>query len=137
MIETYFHCGPGYCPHLIREGWQVAQLNYLPELHRTFIHRVERHRQTDEVFVLCNGGSILTAAAECEAGLKFEVVRMKTGVTYNIPAGVWHNIAMMPDDLVIIVEKNNTHLADLEYRDFTPVESASWHHSLAQLGRQT
>jgi hypothetical protein len=44
---------------------------------------------------------------------------------------------MMPDDLVIIVEKNNTHLADLEYRDFTPVESASWHHSLAQLGRQT
>ena len=30
MIETYFHSGEGYNPFLVREGWQVAQLNYLP-----------------------------------------------------------------------------------------------------------
>jgi hypothetical protein len=136
MIETLFHCGPGYSPHLIRDGWQVAQLNYLPELHWAAIHRVERHRQTDEVFVLCKGGAVLTAAVDCEAGLLFQVVRMKTGVTYNIPSGVWHNIAMTPDDLVIIVEKNNTHLADVEYREFTPDERASWHCALAQEERR-
>ena len=29
MIESYFHKGEGYNPFLIREGWQVAQLNHV------------------------------------------------------------------------------------------------------------
>jgi mannose-6-phosphate isomerase-like protein (cupin superfamily) len=132
LIETYFHAGPGYEPFLVRAGWQVAQLNFVPEQRAANIHRVERHARTDEVFVLCQGGAILVAAQEGAGGLRFESVRMKPGVTYNIPAGVWHNIAMLPGDLVIIVEKDNTHRTDFEYRSFTRREQAAWARTLAR-----
>ena len=134
LIETYFHAGPGYEPFLVRAGWQVAQLNFVPEQRAAHIHRVERHAHTDEVFVLCQGSAILVAAEEGAAGLRFEAVRMKPGVTYNIPTGVWHNIAMMPGDLVIIVEKDNTHRTDVEYRSFTRREQTAWAKALARPG---
>ena len=133
LIETYFHAGPGYEPFLVRAGWQVAQLNFVPEQRAAHINRAERHAHTDEVFVLCQGGAILVAAEEGAAGLRFEAVRMKPGVTYNIPAGVWHNIAMMPGDLVIIVEKDNTHRTDVEYRNFTLRERTAWVRTIARL----
>lgn len=133
LIETYFHAGRGYEPLLVRAGWQVAQLNFLPEQRAAQIARVERHVHTDEVFILCKGGAILVAAADGAAGLRFEAVRMKAGVTYNLPAGVWHNIAMTPDDLVIIVEKDNTHRTDVEHRNFTQREQTAWTRTLARL----
>jgi hypothetical protein len=133
LIETYFHAGPGYEPFLVRAGWQVAQLNFLPEQGAAHINRVERHVHTDEVFVLCQGGSILVAAEEGAAGLRFKALRMKPGVTYNIPTGVWHNIAMMPGDLVIIVEKDNTQRTDVEYRNFTLRERTAWARTIARL----
>jgi mannose-6-phosphate isomerase-like protein (cupin superfamily) len=133
LIETYFHAGPGYDPFLVRAGWQVAQLNFHPEQRATHINRVERHAHTDEVFVLCRGGSIIVAAIAGAAGLRFKAVRMKPGVTYNIPAGVWHNIAMIPGDLVIIVEKDNTHRTDVEYRNFTLREQTAWARTIARL----
>lgn len=30
MIEVYYHEKEGYNPFFIREGWQIAQLNYQP-----------------------------------------------------------------------------------------------------------
>ena len=36
MIKRLFRCGPGYGPHLIRDGRQVAQLNQLPKLRWAF-----------------------------------------------------------------------------------------------------
>ena len=47
MIETYFHSGEGYNPFLVREGWQVAQLNYLPGHGFDEIEQIEVHRETD------------------------------------------------------------------------------------------
>ena len=121
-IERYFHEGPGYEPFLIRDGWQVAQLNFLPELRPEAIRRIERHKATDEVFILFDGRSQLLAAVENAAGLQWEVCRMERGVTYNIPAGMWHSIAMSPGDVVLIVEKSNTHLNDVEYRELSAEE---------------
>ena len=122
LLETYFHEGPGYNPFLIREGWQVAQLNYLPSLAPVEIRRVERHKATDEVFVLVQGQSVLIAAEETPSGLRFETRRLQPGVTYNVPTAMWHYLAMWPDDLVIIVEKSNTHLNDVEYRELSEAE---------------
>lgn len=132
LIETYIHSGPGYEPFIIRKGWQVAQLNFLPEQRAAQINRVERHAHTDEVFILFRGESILVAAEEGAEGLLFNAERMEPGVTYNIPAGVWHNIVMMPGDLVIIVEKDNTHRSDVEYRNFTSREQNSWTRTLSR-----
>ncbi len=118
LIERYFHSGPGYNPFLIRPGWQVAQLNFSPELGSEAIGTMERHRNTDEVFVLFRGNSRLVAGQ----GMQLEVCRMEPGVTYNIPRGMWHWIVMSPGDLVLIVEDAATHLKDVEYREMTEKE---------------
>ena len=118
----YFHTGAGYNPFLIRNGWQVAQLNFIPSLAASSLKQVERHDETDEVFVLFKGASVLIAACETADGLQFTACRMQPGVTYNIPAGVWHAIAMTPDALVLIVERSQTHLNDVRYRDLTLAE---------------
>ena len=44
MIERYYHEAEGYNPFLIREGWQVAQLNYLPGHGLDDMVDVEVHR---------------------------------------------------------------------------------------------
>lgn len=124
LIETYFHRGPGYNPFLIRDGWQVAQLNYMPPQRASAIHKMDRHMATDEVFVLVRGKSVLIAAEESPDRLRFRTVLMKPGVTYNIPRMTWHNIAMLPGDLVIIVEKSNTHQGDFEFRELSAREEA-------------
>jgi len=122
-IEKYYHWGTGYNPFLIRHGWQVAQLNYAPELSFGAINRVERHVATDEVFILFKGKSVLITASEDAGSLCIETCAMQPGVTHNIPAGVWHAIAMQPEDIVLIVENSYTHRDDVEYRDLDPLES--------------
>ncbi len=116
MIEEYFHPMHGYNPFIIRDGWQVAQLNYLPGYGFEEIDRIEAHNKTDEVFVLVKGRAVLIAANVCNEGnIKWDLRNMAIGVTYNIPAGMWHNIAMDKEAQLVIVEKDNTHLQDCTY----------------------
>ncbi|HVU94471.1 MAG TPA: hypothetical protein VHE34_04570 [Puia sp.] len=120
MIETYEHRGEGYNPFIIREGWQVAQLNHLEAQDLEGIAKVDMHRKTDEAFVLLRGSAVLIAAAENEsADLCFTCVKMEPGITYNIPVNTWHNIAMDKEASVIIVERSDTHLGDYVYRPLT------------------
>ena len=122
-IEKYEHTGQGYNPFLIRGHWQVAQLNYAPSLAFDAIDRVERHKATDEVFISFRGSPILIGAVEEAGVLRLERCAMRPGVTYNIPAEVWHAIAMRAEDVVMIVENANTHLHDVEYRGLDEAES--------------
>ena len=55
MIETYNYEGKGYHPFLIREGWQVAQLNYVEKHGLDDIDQIEVHNQSDEAFILFKG----------------------------------------------------------------------------------
>ena len=122
-IEEYEHTGRGYNPFLIRGHWQVAQLNYDPSLAFDVIDRVEGHKATDEVFISFRGGPVLIGAVEEAGALRLERCAMRPGVTYNIPAGVWHAIAMRAEDVVVVVENANTHLHDVEYRQLDEAES--------------
>jgi len=115
QIETYFHKGDGYNPFLIKENWQVAQLNFMPDNGFDAIDRVERHNKTDEVFILHKGTAILISLTVEGDRMQFELLNMKPGITYNVPAGTWHSIAMDNDAMVIIVENSNTHLHDVDY----------------------
>jgi mannose-6-phosphate isomerase-like protein (cupin superfamily) len=116
LVETYKIEEEGYHPFLIREGWQVAQLNYKDELHIKNIKKIDVHFQTDEVFVLLKGKAALILAEMQDDQPIFEVELMKSRVVYNIPKNTWHNIAMEEGSEVLIVEKSNTHLGDFEYK---------------------
>ena len=119
MIERYYHSEEGYNPFLIRNGWQVAQLNYLPGHGLNDIDMVEAHNHTDEVFVLFEGTAVLISAEIKGDDVGFDMIKMEQGVTYNIPAGMWHNIAMDPKAKMIIVENDNTHLNDCVHHPLT------------------
>ena len=84
MIERRFHRGPGYKPFLIREGWQVAPLNYLPERRAGEVRKVERHVATDEVeaevreaieTAAPGGGYILASNHSLHDGIPVENIR--------------------------------------------------------------
>lgn len=115
LIETYSHKGEGYNPFLIRKGWQVAQLNYIPEQGINSILKIDVHPNTDEAFILLAGTAVLIAAARLINNISYEMTNMEQGVVYNIPRGTWHNIAMKEDAQVIIIENDNTHQNDFGY----------------------
>ena len=115
LIEEYTHDGIGYNPFLIRNNWQVAQLNHVAGQGFKDIEKIDIHLHTDEVFILLKGQAILIAVDKNEDRLSFQLVNMKEGVTYNIPKMTWHNIAMSADAQVIIIEDANTHLGDFDY----------------------
>ena len=117
LIEEYIHEGIGYNPFFIREGWQVAKLNPLPRHGLGEIDRIEVHEETDEVFVLICGTGILIGAQMNNDQINFEITVMKPGIVYNLPKGLWHNIAMDKGAEIVIIEKDNTHLNDCCYKD--------------------
>jgi mannose-6-phosphate isomerase-like protein (cupin superfamily) len=115
LIEQYRIVDKGYHPFLIRDGWQVAQLNYTPEQKIGNIEKLDIHHLTDEVFILLKGKAVLIGATIIGEDVMFVAELMKPNVTYNIPADTWHNIAMRMDCEIIIVEKSNTHERDFEF----------------------
>jgi len=123
LIETYYHEGIGYNPFIIKDNWQVAQLNFMPEQGLYAIQKMDMHMQTDEVFVLTTGTAVLIGAVLESKGFNFQLIQMKIGVTYNVPVNTWHNIAMDKDAEVIIIEKSNTHLGDFVYRQLSQNEA--------------
>ena len=115
LIEQYQIKENGYHPFLIRDGWQVAQLNYMPEQEIGNIQKLDIHHLTDEVFILLKGKAVLISAEIKGNEVKFEVELMKPNITYNIPVDTWHNIAMSTDCEIILVEKSDTHFGDFEF----------------------
>ena len=115
LIEKYKHSKMGYDPYLIGPKWQVAQLNFEPDLAANSIKKIDVHHNTDETFLLMAGQAVLIAAKIQQNNIQFEVISMKSKVLYNIPKGCWHNIALSTDAQILITEDANTHLGDYEF----------------------
>ena len=115
MIEEYKTKEKGYHPFIIKDGWQLAKLNYTEEQHIDKITQLDVHLETDEVFVAIAGRAVLIAAEIVNNEPQFELEPMKINQIYNIPKGVWHNIAMEEGSEVLIAEKSNTHISDFEH----------------------
>lgn len=115
LIEEYRHSIEGYNPYLIGPKWQVAKLNFLPDLAPNAIKKIDVHHNTDETFLLMAGQAVLIAAEINQDKVQFEVINMKPKVLYNIPKGCWHNVALSTDAEISITEDANTHLGDFEF----------------------
>lgn len=115
VMEKYRIEDEGYHPFLIREGWQVAQLNYNENQKVENISRIDIHHYTDEVFMLMKGKAVLIGAEIVKDEPVFNLEIMLPGTVYNIPVNSWHNIAMQPGCEVLIIEKDNTHVSDFEF----------------------
>jgi ureidoglycolate hydrolase len=108
LLEVHEFIDPGYRPVIDFETWRVAILNYLEETHPERIDFMERHNETDEVFVLEKGKGILFVG---EGEMEIEQIKpcvMKPGKIYNVKRGVWHTIVLSRDGSVLIVENRDT-----------------------------
>ena len=89
MIETFNIMEKGYHPFLIREGWQLAQLNFMEEQHIDHIAKLDVHLKTDEVFVALEGDAVLIAAVLVNGEPEFELELMEHNKLYNVPKNTW------------------------------------------------
>ncbi|MBI6121240.1 hypothetical protein [Salegentibacter maritimus] len=105
----------GFKPFFISEGWQIAQLDYTPEQNIEKLNKLDRHQHTDEAFFLLKGKVVLISAHYIDEIFEFEVELIENGNVYNIPQNTWHNIAMEEGSEVLIVEKANTHISDVQF----------------------
>lgn len=114
-LEIRRYDGEGYRPLIDFGSWRVAILRWEPAMRAENIDRMERHMQTDEVFVLLNGKAALVLGGD-SAGVKdIRTQAMETGNLYNVKQGVWHTVIPSQDAVILIVEERDTGEANTEY----------------------
>jgi mannose-6-phosphate isomerase-like protein (cupin superfamily) len=84
-ITSYEFSGEGMHRVYENEKWTVGIKNWKPANDITGIDMLERHNQTDELFVLLSGSCTLVYAHEGDGGLLFGKVVMQPNRVYNIP----------------------------------------------------
>lgn len=115
VLEISEYNGEGFRPLILFGGWRVAVLNYLDELLPRNIKRMERHMETDEVFVLWRGRATLLMGGN---GAQVDSVTpqvMEPGKLYNVKRHSWHSILMSRDASVLLVENVDTAEGNSEY----------------------
>lgn len=115
VLEIREYNGEGFRPLILFGGWRVAVLNYLDELLPRNIKRMERHMETDEVFVLWRGRATLLMGGN---GAQVDAVTpqvMEPGKLYNVKRAAWHSILMSRDASILLVENVDTAEGNSEY----------------------
>lgn len=108
-----------YQPVLDFHGWRVAMLRHFDAVAPETFHRVERHRETNEVFILTAGEADLILFDGGDSPTTHTVIPMRHNVAYNIQQAVWHHVLMSHDAHIILVERTNTGLANSDYAELS------------------
>ena len=107
-LEISFNDGEGIKPLVYFGTWRVAILNNAPRNRKGNVSYLEKHIETDEVFVLLKGNCELLIAGSNETYGNIEKVKMEPGYVYNVKKDVWHACEMDPNTSVLIVENGDT-----------------------------
>jgi hypothetical protein len=108
LIEIREHNGADYKPLIDYQTWRVALMNYTADLTPDKINRMQKHTETDEVFVLMNGRCLLFIGEGDETIIKVHAVDMELYKLYNVKRNVWHSHTFSEDARVLIVENCDT-----------------------------
>lgn len=134
LLEIHRHEGPSYRPLVDFEAWRVAILNFSPDLLPENLTRMQRHDQTDEVFVLLKGRCILFVGDGTETVTRIHAMPLEPGRVYNVRQGVWHTHTLSTDAKVLVVENRDTTydnspfraLSELQQREIGEAVAAIW-----------
>jgi mannose-6-phosphate isomerase-like protein (cupin superfamily) len=89
----------------------------------TGVGAIERHNQTDEVFVLLRGQAVIFVVEEDGAPTRgVHAVSMQPGLIYNVPRATWHSVIGTRDVSWLIVESNDTSRENTDHRQLTVQE---------------
>lgn len=118
-ILAYAYEGNGLTRVFENAKWMVGIKNWKPENDISGLNCVERHNETDELFVLLAGRCTLLSASEQEGALVFNTVEMQPGKVYNIPATLWHNTITQKDTKLVLIEDSATGAANSDVLPLT------------------
>lgn len=119
MLEIRDFQGEGYQPLVDYGDWRVAILRFLDGLQPERIDQMERHTETDEVFVLLRGqGVLILGGTDKEIEAIYPQV-MDQGILYNVKRNAWHTVLLSQDASVLLVENNNTGEQNSEFAYLT------------------
>ena len=115
LLEIRDYEGTGFKPLVFFGSWRVAMLRYMDELQADRIDSMERHLDTDEVFVLlCGRGTLILGGngSKCEGALSHP---MEIGRIYNVKRLAWHTVLLSLDASVLLMENHDTDEHNSEY----------------------
>ncbi|BBF45018.1 hypothetical protein lbkm_3768 [Lachnospiraceae bacterium KM106-2] len=98
----------GYQPIVDYKTWRVAVLKYCEELEIQNLKTMQKHMESDEVFVLLEGSCTLFSAGNGENPAEINVCKLEPLRTYNVKQGVWHTHTLEKGANVLIVENVDT-----------------------------
>jgi len=110
LLEIKYYEGAGYQPMVDYGEWRVAILRFDDELLPENISNMQRHDETDEVFVLLEGRCILFLGSGSEVVEDIFAVDMEPNRLYNVRKSCLHNHTLSRDAVVLIVENRDTTL---------------------------
>ena len=100
--------GPSYKPVIQSDAdWMAAVMNGEKDSWR-MPERIEKHLNSDELFVLLAGKALMITGGYGEEPGKINVLRMKKNLLYNVKAGTWHATPMGKDGKFLIIERKDT-----------------------------
>lgn len=108
LLEVKEHDKEGYLPLVDYESWRVAVLNFSEDLLPENIKAMQRHNETDEVFVLLAGRCILFIGDGDNEPVDIFAENMESFKIYNVKKSVWHAHTLSLDAKVLIIENRNT-----------------------------
>jgi hypothetical protein len=107
-VEISINDGEGFKPLVNYGAWRVAVMNEAPRYTKGNISFLEKHLETDEVFILIAGScDLLIAGAGKECG-EIKRLPMKSGHVYNIKKGTWHSCELRPGASLAVIENSDT-----------------------------
>ena len=113
-----------YKPVLDFHGWKVAMLRHFDAVDPNKFHRIERHWNTNEVFILTAGQTDLIIfegdPADESPSDQFYVIPMELNVAYDVQQSVWHHAVMSEDAHIIIFERSETSADTTNYFELSP-----------------
>ncbi len=124
LLEIHQYEEPAYRPLVDFASWRVAVLNYCDALLPERLHELQRHDETDEVFVLLRGRCILFLGdGQDEAG-SIQAADMEPLKVYNVKRGTWHSHTLSPEAMVLVVENRDTTTDNSPFCPLTPEQTA-------------
>ena len=108
MLEVSEYSGEGYMPLVDFDAWRVAVLNFIDELLPERLVTMQRHNDTDEVFVLLKGRCILFLGSGDEMVSEVYAEDLRPLKFYNVKKGCWHTHTLSEDAAILIVENRDT-----------------------------
>ncbi len=125
LLEIRTHQAPAFQPLVDFGAWRVALLNYIDHLLPQNLTNMQRHDETDEVFVLLKGRCILLVGDGKEETGTIQAQDMAPLTLYNVKRGVWHTHTLSEDASVLVVENRETTVENSPFCELTPEQTAA------------